>query len=109
MTRENKNDWKFYTCLVMAFGLMLTSLFMPPVNVITTSVLYASIIILSLGGLTAGIDLEGILKEMNELKRIDAALAKREYEQKQCNNTDVEVTSEKDCDCQNENKNTNKE
>ena len=56
---------------------------MPPVNVITTSVLYAAIIRLSLGGLTAGIDLEGILKEMNELKRIDAALAKREYEQKQ--------------------------
>ena len=90
MTRENKNDWKFYTCLVMSFGLMVLSLFLPPVNVITTSVLYASIIILSLGGLTAGIDLEGILKEMNELKRIDAALGKKEYEQKQLNCNDDE-------------------
>ena len=95
MTRENKNDWKFYTCLVMSFGLMVLSLFLPPVNVITTSVLYASIIILSLGGLTAGIDLEGILKEMNELKRIDAALAKKEYEQKQlnCNDDDENNTN----------------
>ena len=95
MTRENKNDWKFYTCLVMSFGLMVLSLFLPPVNVITTSVLYASIIILSLGGLTAGIDLEGILKEMNELKRIDAALAKKEYEQKQreCNDDEEKNTN----------------
>ena len=98
MTRENKNDWKFYTCLVMSFGLMLISLFMPPVNVITTSVLYASIIILSLGGLTAGIDLEGILKEMNELKRIDAALAKREYEQKQCNSQRDDENTNKEID-----------
>ena len=71
---------------------------MPPVNVITTSVLYASIIILSLGGLTAGIDLEGILKEMNELKRIDAALAKREYEQKQCNSQRDDENTNKEID-----------
>lgn len=71
MARETRNDIKFYTCLIMAFALMVTSLFLPPLNVITESVLYASIIIISLGGLIAGIDLVGILKEANELKRLE--------------------------------------
>lgn len=70
MTRQDKNDWKFYTCLVMAYTMMMISLFLPPLNVITNSVLYGSIILLTLGGLAAGIDLEGILREMNDLKSI---------------------------------------
>mgnify|MGYP006874322796 CR=1 FL=1 len=77
MTRETKNDIKFYICLFLSFGLMLTSLLLPPVNVITTSVLYAAIIILALGGLIAGIDLEGILKELNELKKLEIIESKR--------------------------------
>lgn len=71
ISRDTRNDIKFYICLAMAFGLMVTSLILPPLNVITESVLYASIIIISLGGLIAGIDLEGILKQFNELKRLE--------------------------------------
>lgn len=59
MTRETKNDIKFYICLFLSFGLMLTSLLLPPVNVITTSVLYAAIIILALGVLLQVLTLRG--------------------------------------------------
>jgi len=49
----------------------MISLFLPPVNIITTSVLYASVIILSIGGLAVGIDLKGILHEIRLMKNND--------------------------------------
>lgn len=66
-----KREIRFYVCLVMAYTLMMISLFLPPVNIITTSVLYASVIILSVGGLAVGIDLKGIIKEIRLMKNND--------------------------------------
>lgn len=71
MAKEIRQDIKFFTCLFLAFTLMAISLFIPPVGVITESVLYAAIILMSLGGLAAEIDVKGIIHELNELKRVN--------------------------------------
>lgn len=71
MTQFNKaKEVRFYVCLVMAFTLLIISLFLPPLNVITESVLYASIALLGTGALVTGVDISGILHELNELKKI---------------------------------------
>lgn len=65
-----RKEIRFYTCLAMAFILLVISLFLPPLNVITESVLYAAIALLSTGALVTGVDISGILHELNELKKI---------------------------------------
>lgn len=71
MTQFNKaKEVRFYVCLVMAFVLLIISLFLPPLNIITESVLYAAIALLSTGALVTGVDISGILHELNELKKI---------------------------------------
>ena len=64
-----KKEIRFYVCLILAYTLMMISLWIPPVGVIAASVLYGSIIILSIGALSIGLDVSGILHEINELKR----------------------------------------
>ena len=44
--------------------------FIPPVGIIATSVLYATIIIFGMAGLSIGLDISGILHELNEMKRL---------------------------------------
>lgn len=76
-----KKEIRFYVCLILAYVLMMISLFLPPVGIIATSVLYAAIIILSIAALSIGLDVSGILKELNELKRLsikEAELNKQE-------------------------------
>ena len=70
MTKETRNDIKFYVCLGLGFTLMMVSLILPPLNVITSSALIASITLLGLGGLIVGVDLKGILDELVELKKL---------------------------------------
>ena len=71
MTQFNKaKEVRFYVCLTMAFILLIISLFLPPLNIITESVLYAAIALLSTGALVTGVDISGILHELNELKKI---------------------------------------
>lgn len=71
MTQFNKaKEIRFYVCLTMAFILLIISLFLPPLNIITESVLYAAIALLSTGALVTGVDISGILHELNELKKI---------------------------------------
>lgn len=64
-----KKEIRFYVCLILAYTLMMISLWIPPVGVIASSVLYGTIIILSIGALSIGLDVSGILHEINELKR----------------------------------------
>ena len=64
-----KKEIRFYVCLILAYTLMMISLWIPPVGVIAASVLYGTIIILSIGALSIGLDVSGILHEINELKR----------------------------------------
>lgn len=65
-----KKEIRFYVCLGLAYILMMISLWIPPVGVIAGSVLYGAIIILSIGALSIGLDISGILHEINELKRL---------------------------------------
>ena len=64
-----KKEIRFYVCLILAYTLMMISLWIPPVGVIASSVLYGTIIILSIGAISIGLDVSGILHEINELKR----------------------------------------
>lgn len=64
-----KKEIRFYVCLILAYTLMMISLWIPPVGIIAASVLYGAIIILSIGALSIGLDVSGILHEINELKR----------------------------------------
>lgn len=75
-----KKEVRFYTCLILAYVLLLISLYLPPLNVIATSVLYASIVILGIGALSIGLDISGILKEVNEMIKVSAELKKVELE-----------------------------
>lgn len=75
-----KKEVRFYTCLILAYVLLLISLYLPPLNVIATSVLYASIVILGIGALSIGLDISGILKEVNDMIRATSELKKVELE-----------------------------
>ena len=75
-----KKEFRFYTCLILAYVLLLISLYLPPLNVIATSVLYASIVILGIGALSIGLDISGILKEVNEMIKSSSELKKVELE-----------------------------
>lgn len=65
-----KKEIRFYVCLILAYILMMISLWIPPVGVIATSVLYGAIILLAIGALSIGLDISGILHEINEMKRL---------------------------------------
>ena len=75
-----KKEVRFYTCLILAYVLLLISLYLPPLNVIATSVLYASIVILGIGALSIGLDISGILKEVNDMIKATSELKKIELE-----------------------------
>ena len=75
-----KKEVRFYTCLILAYVLLLISLYLPPLNVIATSVLYASIVILGIGALSIGLDISGILKEVNDMIKSTSELKKVELE-----------------------------
>ena len=75
-----KKEFRFYTCLILAYVILLISLYLPPLNVIATSVLYASIVILGIGALSIGLDISGILKEVNEMIKASSELKKVELE-----------------------------
>ena len=75
-----KKEVRFYCCLILAYVLLLISLYLPPLNVIATSVLYASIVILGIGALSIGLDISGILKEINDMIKATSELKKVELE-----------------------------
>lgn len=70
MSKEVQKEVRFYVCLGLAYVLLMVSLFIPPVGIIATSVLYATIIIFGMAGLSIGLDISGILHELNEMKRL---------------------------------------
>lgn len=65
-----KKEIRFYVCLILAYVLLMISLWIPPVGIIESSVLYGAIIILSVGAASIGLDISGILHEINEMKRL---------------------------------------
>lgn len=68
MSMENKREWRFYTCLVMGFALVVGGFFSPPLGVIHNSVIVVFGIFLSLGGLCVGVDLKGIIHEVRAFR-----------------------------------------
>lgn len=68
MKQEMLKEIRFYVCLTLAFILLMISLFLPPVNVITQSVLWAAIIVLGTGALSIGLDISGIIREVRLLR-----------------------------------------
>lgn len=87
MNRENKQEIRFYVCLGLTYILLMISLFLPPINVITASVLYAAIIILGIGALSLGLDVSGILREIRLLKTNDLELLLKAKEEENHQNT----------------------
>lgn len=70
MTAETRKDLRFYSCLIIAAGLLITSLLLPPVGLIAESVIYSSIILLGTGALIEGVDIKGIIEAITELKKV---------------------------------------
>lgn len=61
-------DIKFYFCTLIGAALLFTALFIPPVGVIETSVLYGGASFLILAGVVEGADVKGILREIRLLR-----------------------------------------
>ena len=72
-----KKEIRFYVCLILAYILLMISLWIPPVGIIESSVLYGAIIILSVGAMSIGLDISGILHEINEMKRLSLPEGKK--------------------------------
>lgn len=68
MDLTTHKDIKFYFCTLIGAALLFTALFIPPVGVIETSVLYGGASFLILAGVVEGADVKGILREIRLLR-----------------------------------------
>ena len=70
MTKETRQEVRYYTPLVMGFIIMLIALIAPPLGTLPASAIYAGGCFLVLAGAVIGMDIPAILHEVNELKRL---------------------------------------
>ena len=68
MDNDIARECRFYTLVIIGAALMFTAIWMPPIGIISTSVLWGSGITFSLAGLLEGVDLKGIIRELRLLK-----------------------------------------
>lgn len=68
MSKETRRDFKFYTLIAVGTALCFIGLFLPPIGYISNSVLIASGLFLSMGGMIEGIDIKGCIRELRLLK-----------------------------------------
>lgn len=68
MNMATHKDIKFYFCTFLGAALLFTALFIPPVGIIETSVLYGAASFLVLAGVVEGADVKGIIKEIRLMK-----------------------------------------
>lgn len=66
---EIRREWRFYVCLCMGFCLMFCGFYVPPLGVISNSVIIAAGMLLCIGAMAVGIDLKGCIHELRLLKR----------------------------------------
>lgn len=66
--KDARREVRFYVCLLLGFILMMCGFFAPPSGEIHNSVLVGSGLLLSIGALAVGIDIEGIIRELRLLK-----------------------------------------
>ena len=69
MTKETRQEIRFYVLIFMSFSLLVMGFWVYPPGSITSSVLVAAGLLFSLGGLSVGIDLKEISRELRLLKR----------------------------------------
>lgn len=68
MSKEDRQDIKFYTSLLLGFALLVIGTFIPPTGYITSSMLIASGMILSIAAFLIGLDLTKVFKEIRLLR-----------------------------------------
>lgn len=76
--KDTRQELRYYVPLCMGFIMMAVSLALPPIGIIPTSVLYGSGMFLCLCAAVVGLDVPEILKQVNELKRINLEKLKSE-------------------------------
>ena len=70
MSKESKQEMRFYTPLIMGFIIMTIGLIAPPLGAIPSSAIYAGGCFLILCAAVVGLDVPAILHEINEMKRL---------------------------------------
>ena len=68
MTKETRQEIRFYVLVFMSFSLLVMGFWVYPPGSITSSVLVAAGLLMSLGGLSVGLDLKEIIHEVRLLK-----------------------------------------
>lgn len=71
MDTTTHKDIKFYFCVLISAALLFTALFIPPVGIIETSVLYGGSSFLLLAGVVEGVDVKGIIHEARLMKDVN--------------------------------------
>lgn len=71
MDATTHKDIKFYFCVLISAALLFTAIFIPPVGIIETSVLYGGASFLLLAGVVEGVDVKGIIREVRLMKDIN--------------------------------------
>lgn len=70
MTKDARQELRYYTPLIMGFSIMIIALLCPPIGALPSSAIYAGGCFLVLAGAVIGMDIPAILHEVNELKRL---------------------------------------
>lgn len=69
MTKETRQEMRFYVLIFMSFSLLVMGFWVYPPGTITSSVLVAAGLLMSLGGLSVGLDLKELIREIRLLRR----------------------------------------
>lgn len=72
MTAETRKDLRFYTSLLLGFGMALLACLIPPQGVVSESVLWIVFAFLMLSACIEGVDIKGIIREIRLLKEFNA-------------------------------------
>jgi len=66
-SEDIRREVRFYVTLALGYGLMILGCLLPPIGVITNSVLFGSGMILALAAMIVGIDLTKVIRELRQL------------------------------------------
>lgn len=70
MTKEGKQEFRFYTPLIMGFIIIMIALIAPPLGSVPSSAIYACGCFLCLSATVIGLDIPAILREVRLMKEI---------------------------------------
>lgn len=68
-SNEIRREFRFYVCLLIGSALMFLGFYVPPLGVISNSVIVGAGMLLCIGALAVGIDLKGCIHELRLLKK----------------------------------------